>query len=66
MTKLSILGMNFALRRAIPDALTRVSRKQGKENKSQEQQPRMDLVYVLAIIGFFGLCIGYAYAFDRI
>jgi len=26
----------------------------------------MDLVYVLAIIGFFGLCIAYTYAFDRI
>jgi len=26
----------------------------------------MDLVYVLAIIGFFALCIAYTHAFDRI
>jgi len=26
----------------------------------------MDFVFVLVIIGFFGLCIGYTYAFDRI
>ena len=46
----------------------------GKENgglhndriKSQEHRPMMDLVYVLAIIGFFGLCVAYTYAFDRI
>ncbi|MGA2034358.1 MAG: hypothetical protein ABSG68_19100 [Thermoguttaceae bacterium] len=34
--------------------------------KAQERRFMMDLVFVLAIIGFFGLCIGYAYAFDRI
>jgi hypothetical protein len=46
----------------------------GKENggfhndkiNSQERRLMMDLVFVLAIIGFFGLCVGYAYAFDRI
>ncbi|MGO8747786.1 MAG: hypothetical protein ACLQNE_17575 [Thermoguttaceae bacterium] len=46
----------------------------GKENgrfhngrtKSQERRLMMDLVFVLAIIGFFGLCIAYTYAFDRI
>ena len=46
----------------------------GKENgslqnnriKSQERRPMMDLVYVLAIIGFFALCIAYTHAFDRI
>jgi len=26
----------------------------------------MDLVFVLAIVGFFGLCVGYTYAFDWI
>jgi len=26
----------------------------------------MDFVYVLAIVGFFGLCVAYTYAFDRI
>ena len=34
--------------------------------KSQERRLMMDLVFVLAIIGFFGLCIAYTYAFDRI
>ena len=46
----------------------------GKENggfhndriKSQERRLMMDLVFVLAIIGFFGLCVAYTYAFDRI
>ena len=32
----------------------------------QERRPMMDIVFVLAIIGFFALCVGYAYAFDRI
>jgi len=26
----------------------------------------MDLVFVLAIVGFFGLCVAYTYAFDWI
>jgi len=26
----------------------------------------MDIVFVLAIVGFFGLCVAYTYAFDRI
>ena len=34
--------------------------------KSQERRLMMDLVYVLAIVGFFALCIAYTYAFDRI
>ncbi|MGO9115691.1 MAG: hypothetical protein ACLP9L_41320 [Thermoguttaceae bacterium] len=34
--------------------------------KSQERRPMMDFVYVMAIIGFFGLCIAYTFAFDRI
>jgi hypothetical protein len=34
--------------------------------KSQERRLMMDLVFVLAIIGFFALCVGYAHAFDRI
>jgi hypothetical protein len=50
------------------------SSRPGKENgrfhngrtKSQERRLMMDLVFVLAIIGFFGLCIAYTYAFDRI
>ena len=57
---------------ATPDV--NLSPRQGKENgglhndriKSQERRPMMDLVYVLAIIGFFALCIAYTYAFDRI
>ena len=34
--------------------------------KSPERPLMMDLVYVLAIIGFFALCVTYTYAFDRI
>jgi len=26
----------------------------------------MDLIFVLALIGFFGLSVAYTYAFDRI
>jgi len=26
----------------------------------------MDLVFVLAIVGFFALCVGYTYVFDWI
>jgi len=51
-----------------------LSRPRGKENgglhndriKSQERQLMMDLIYPLVIIGFFGLCVAYTYAFDRI
>ena len=51
-----------------------ISRHERKENggfhngsiKSPEHRLMMDLVFVLAIIGFFVLCIGYTYAFDRI
>jgi hypothetical protein len=32
----------------------------------QERRLMMDLVFVLASIGFFGLSVAYAYAFDRI
>ena len=34
----------------------------------QTWEPRlmMDLIFVLAIIGFFALCVGYTHAFDRI
>jgi flagellar biogenesis protein FliO len=35
-------------------------------NKSQEHRLMMDLIFVLALIGFFALCVGYTYAFDRI
>jgi hypothetical protein len=35
-------------------------------NNAQERRPMMDLVYVLAIIGFFSLCVAYTHAFDRI
>ena len=34
--------------------------------KPQERPHMMDLVFPLAIIGFFALCVGYTYAFDRI
>jgi hypothetical protein len=34
--------------------------------KSQEHRLMMDLIFVLAIVGFFGLSVAYAYAFDRI
>ena len=70
LTKPNIHGTNFASPHATPDSFTT----KGKENgglhndriKSQERQPMMDLIYVLVIIGFFGLCIAYTHAFDRI
>jgi hypothetical protein len=34
--------------------------------KSEEHRLMMDLVFVLAIVGFFGVCVAYTYAFDRI
>jgi len=72
LAKSSIPGTNFAFSLAIPDV--NCSLQKGRKNgglhsdriKSQERRPMMDLVYVLAIVGFFGLCIAYTHAFDRI
>jgi hypothetical protein len=34
--------------------------------KSQERRLMMDVIFVLALIGFFALSVAYTYAFDRI
>jgi hypothetical protein len=36
------------------------------KTNSQERRLMMDLVFVLAIVAFFGVCVAYTYAFDRI
>ncbi len=72
LAKCSIPGTHFALGLAAADAS--ISPSTRKENggvhnhriESRERRLMMDLVYVLAIVGFFALCIAYTYAFDRI
>ena len=70
LTKPNIHGTNFASPHAAAESFTTKRKENGSlQNnriKSQERRPMMDLVYVLAIVGFFGLCIAYTYAFDRI
>jgi len=72
LKEFTIRGTNFAFPFANPDVNR--SLQKGRKNgglhhdriKSQERRLMMDLVYVLAIVGFFGLCVAYTYAFDRI